>query len=313
MRLAPLLLVLCSCYPYLPGSFDDYAVETDVDTSDFDTSDVDTFDVDTEDPDTEEPDTDAPVGEGPVVIGWANWGAYIGDYWGGGIQNGDFANVNIVFGLSDPLTNWDYASSRPSGCVATENGPGTTLVQEVMDLGGPSTVTVDMGVNRQVGAGRASGTPVWTFQQDDFGLAQNVAGALDIDLGASGRIDGVAFRTPSDFTIDSPFMSGASIPTVSRSSFSVGWSGTLSDDMTVQLQLFDVNNTLLGDYVCSAASVNGAGSVTFRSSLASEMSQAALGVVVVARIRDYRGSVSGSADASSRMSSAFSKIGLVRF
>lgn len=306
MRTLPVLLLLTGCWPYLPGPYDDYVGETDVDT-DID-RDTRAPDDDTDDVDTEEPDTDA-VSDEIVVIGWVESQVLRGSYWG--VADGTPWRSSVLIAFADEDTDWDYGDLRPSGC--REAGASDSVVLAFFDAGldvdAPDTISVPFAESGTINLPRSDEEHFWGGTLDSFAFAPDESGSLDIEVGGVGSISDVIFRTPSTFTVTEPVITGSTEATYDpNSSFRVAWSGALQDDVAVRAVFIDDANEVSSIVTCKASS-NDTGSVTIPRNLV-DPSAVAL-EVWVSRMRSNVGSLDGTAGAAVQTTGVYTELGRV--
>ncbi|MFT6146466.1 MAG: hypothetical protein ACJAZO_001816 [Myxococcota bacterium] len=318
----PLILV-SGCWPFLGGSFDDYVdgegtedPDSDLDldtrnpdaegTDDPDTADPDTADPDTDDPDTDDPDTQGPGG-GPVIAGWVEQTVLLGPAW----AEPDVLSVRAILGGVEDGETFRYTQGLPaSGDCVTSWNRGMNLI-DVLTPVGFSSIEITL-------------PPVATFEgQPASDQPDAVVGGLDgtgpaaenASVTISGSVDagslgGVLTRTPSAFSVDSPSMDGAAVPTLSFGQFDVEYSGTLSDAVAVSVIYVNSEGEAVSGHDCLGRS----GSVSVDPSiLGLSVEDIAYAQVVVTRIRETSGSLSGTANAESEVVGVYSQVGLVLF
>lgn len=303
----PLILV-AGCWPYLGGPFEDYVdgegTEDPDSDEDRDTRDPDTDDRDTDDPDTEGTDV---TGDGPVLIGWVEQTVLLGE---AGWSNPDALSVRAIFAGQRPGASFNYLQGLPSsGSCVTTFSPGETLVGALTEVGF-SNIEVTVPPDTFPGNPATDEPRALIGGVDGSGAAALNATVTISGQVSAGSLNGTLTRTPSTFSIDEPQMDGAELATVPFGAFDVEYSGTLSDPVYVSIVYIDANNTVLDGHACLGRS----GSVTANpASLGLEQADIAAVQVIVSRVRQTSGSISGSAQAESEVVGVLSQAGLFVF
>ncbi len=302
------LLLLAGCWPYLGGPFEDYIEGEGTGDPDSD-PDGDTRDPDTEgtdDRDTDDPDTQGPGG-GPVIAGWIEQAEYMGVGW----SNPDLLQISAILGGIGGNDTFRYTDGLPSsgGCVTTWSR-GQNLLGVLAPVG-LSSVQITLPPNGAFGTQPASDEPnALVGGIDASGIASGNASVTISGNAEAGTLDGTLTRTPSAFSVDAPDLDGDVLPTVPFGDFDVEYSGTLSDAVVVSVIYVSNDNESLGGHDCLGRN----GSVTSSpSSLGVSAEDLQYAQVIVSRVRETSGSLSGSANAESEVVGVTAQVGIVLF
>ncbi len=304
------LFALAGCWPYLGGPYEDYVDgegTDDVDTSDRDTSDRDTSDRDTSDRDTDDVDTDDPdtgvVGDGPTLFGVFSNIQYMGGYWG---EEPSLAIQSAFIVAGEPGLGWTYGSTYPA---PGECSSGSTVADDAFSLG------IDAGLASAFAVQTSSRTVELTTWDNDPNvrignnndLATMPANAVvTIDTSVDeGVVDGVFTRTPSDFSWTQPTVDGAQMVIVPREPFNVAWSGTTGDTVIATWLFQNGSFETLGGAICTIPELG------FSIDPATAPPNTEFIQLRLERIREYSGTVSGTAGVESVVAGALEKRGYV--
>lgn len=300
------LFTLAGCWPYLGGPYEDYVDgegTEDPDTSDRDTSDRDTSDRDTSDPDTDDPDTATP-GDGPTLFGVFSSFQFVGGYWGD--DPAGFALQSAFIAAAEPGLGWTYASTF---AAIGECSGGSTIGSEINELG------IDVGLPSSLTIGPSAHTvALQTWEGDSVGRTGNNSGSTTLPVNVAvtinttiddGSVNGTLTRTPSDFTWTDPPVDGDQMVLLPREPFNVLWSGAGNDTIIATILYQDANFETLSGGVCTI------GTDGFGIDPAVGPDEAEFIELRLMRIREYSGTIPGTAGVESVVAGALEKRGYV--
>ncbi len=198
MRWIPLAsLTLAGCWPYLPGSVDDYL-------------------------DTDGVDTDTELAEDLVLFGLMESSLVVGGYWGEDTPSGTFVGGSVYAMF---FRGYRYSPLEIYGGGGSQGGcrSGDTDVPEFdsrIAVGGPSEITLTSTFQGSITL--EGDDRFWAASLEEHNPGEGNAYRLepfDID---NGVVDvGRVLRTPDLPEVLSPGIYGTDIPSASRSNFTV--------------------------------------------------------------------------------------------
>lgn len=301
----PLILV-AGCWPYLGGPYEDYVDGEGTEDPDTD-PDRDTRDPDTEDPDTEGTEGTGVSSDGPVIAGWVEQTVLLGE--AGWSDPNAFSVLAVIAGLRDGAS-FDYLQGLPtSGSCVTTHSPGNNLLSALTEVGFSD---VEITLSPDTFPGNPASDEPRALIGGVNGSGSTSANATVTISGqvSAGSLSGTLTRTPSTFSVDEPQMDGTDFLVLPYGEFDVEYSGTGSDPVYVNVLYLDANSDVLAGHSCLGRS----GSATSDpSSLGLEQSEISAVQVIVSRVRETSGTISGSAQAESEVVGVLSQAGLFGF
>ena len=233
------------------------------------------------------------------------------EYMGVGWSNPDLLQISAILGGIGGNDTFRYTDGLPSsgGCVTTWSR-GQNLLGVLAPVG-LSSVQITLPPNGAFGTQPASDEPnALVGGIDASGIASGNASVTISGNAEAGTLDGTLTRTPSAFSVDAPDLDGDVLPTVPFGDFDVEYSGTLSDAVVVSVIYVSNDNESLGGHDCLGRN----GSVTSSpSSLGVSAEDLQYAQVIVSRVRETSGSLSGSANAESEVVGVTAQVGIVLF
>lgn len=218
------------------------------------------------------------------LVGFLQWNDYVGGYWSNP-QPTDEASALLYF-LETPnsLDFYRYFAPNLEDCssnytasftIFQGSAPSATLTGS----GGNITLTWDTAGDSWVAD--AIGAQKF-YTSDTYDLALPAFGDYP-----AASINNV-LETPSAFSITSPNVNGASIPTVSKTAFTINWSGgARADEMVISISVIGGGNSL--ETVTCAA--NDDGSFTIPSNVWTYWASADYFIVALSRVNYGTGTV----------------------
>jgi hypothetical protein len=221
----PLFALLSGCWPYLPGSYDDYVDDSD---------------------DTDSGEPGDAFGPNDALIGSLNWTVYRGGYWDGPVD-GQVDSTSLWFGVSAVAEpNYTGQWGITGSCTDTEdltfpwNNRRDVGTEDVSLAGSAGTFALPWDPDSLTWGGTLT-NPVNLVTGSSYTLA-----AFDTSAGGVVELD---FRTPPNRSLTYPDIGASSIPPWDPTQPFV-WTTNGQADVVLVVSLVDDSLEVIEQTVC---------------------------------------------------------------
>jgi hypothetical protein len=239
------------------------------------------------------------------LVGDIGWYVYLGPFWK---DPTPFGAAWFSIMVPDDFHLWEWYAPGTDNCVDDSWTPSSKIYVYEPDA---RTATIRPGSG-------SSTTLTWDgaalqYANDDLSSSQfQTSTSYNLDTITSSDFVPIEVsllaRTPSSFNITYPSMTGSTPARVSRSSFTINWSGSGGDKVIVMAHMYNAGGTAIDQSVYCV--VNDDGSFTIPSSAWSGFSSGRYIQVVVKRMVEQGGTLSYN-NAESRVVGSYTNVGLV--